>query len=464
MAPLGDQLVQDAVSLAEFVRSISGPCERRGGTFAHRTSSEKFFAYIEALADATQSYLSRRLQSTAKPRDLLQLRREIASLRISWRFLHQFVKPAIDADTLNLPDALVQGLSVRFREIPLFRETDFIFIHSDRFNYLNVTLAVFKRRADSISKCVSGPEFPPNLSIIGIPYSQSSSLFLNCLIPHEMGHYVFGELSLGIKFKGELESELLTRIDPGNPSNIGDIVELLAQWIEELFCDAFAVRLVGFCFSAAFAELFDLARLLDERGKYDTQKSRDGAEFAEYPPDLLRLRQQAMRLERDGWWNELKAIDSQYATSIVAAKELEDKDFVCPALFSEHSMDPVPVIQSFFKILPRVEIELEQATAGLTSSSRGWSAFSDGIASCLEHGVVPSSLRDEAGEPSDVVTLLNSAYRFYVQEMPKLMLHIAKADPASISDRMHWARRVELWTSKAIEDVLLLRRKRHPAA
>ena len=115
MATLAQQLIQDSASLVHFVTSISDLCEERSGSPAHLPSSERFFGYISGLANATGVYLSNSVQPGKTPRDLLQLRSEIASLRVSWRYLHEFIKPALDADTLRLPTALVQSF---YRKVP----------------------------------------------------------------------------------------------------------------------------------------------------------------------------------------------------------------------------------------------------------------------------------------------------------------------------------------------------------
>lgn len=144
MASLADQLIQDSISLVQFVTSIADLCDERSSATAHLPSSERFFCYITELANATRSYLSDSVHSNQGPRELLRLRSEIASLRVSWRFLHEFVKPALDADTLRLPTSVVNATIARLREIPAFANADFVLYHSDIFNYLNVRLAIFK--------------------------------------------------------------------------------------------------------------------------------------------------------------------------------------------------------------------------------------------------------------------------------------------------------------------------------
>ena len=182
--------------------------------------------------------------------------------------MHRFVKPVLDANTLTLPTCLLDGLKTRFRQMSGFAETDFIFYHSTYLNYFNVKLGEFNQKANKISRMVKGPTFPEKLGLIGIPYSQSAALFINCLIPHEMGHFVFGELQLAKKLRSEIEERLIklydTRLEIERRSELTD---KMVFWLEELFCDAFAVRLVGFSFPMAFVELFDTATVLNEKAQ-----------------------------------------------------------------------------------------------------------------------------------------------------------------------------------------------------
>lgn len=224
-------------------------------------------------------------------------------------------------------------------------------------------------------------------------------------------------------------------------------------------CDAFAVRIIGFCFCIAFTELFDVSQFLDENSNHHNAGARGETEFGSYPPDLLRLRQQVLILRKDGWWDEVQKIDSQYARTLEAASALTDADFKFTELV-KYGINPDLVLQSFFKVLPNMELELEQSTAGLSNVSDTWKSSAPTIESYLEHGVVPSTLRSNAETSPftpEPVALLNSAYRFYIQSMSKLLSHIENADARSITDRIRWTKRIEMWTAKAIEDVLLIK-------
>jgi len=461
MAALSEQVRHDAASLYQFVCSIVDLCESRNPAAAYLSSSERFFDYLVELGSATKEYVQNFPGGRTRPAEYLDLRDEVAVLRAGWQFLHAFVRPALESDTLHLPSALVQGLIRRFREIPRYSKTDFVIFHTDEFNYLTVRSSPLKKNADGIASLVHGPNFPEQLGLIGIPYSQSSSLFMNCLIPHEMGHYVFADAALGKKFRAEVEQQLVNSL--GSQFPLLDRVrytEVLAKWSEELFCDVFAVRLAGFSYSLAFVELFDFSKALDEDGKLSTHRSQSFARFDEYPADLFRVKQQAAVLVKDRWWPELVKVDSHYVKLLQAAEQMQNTDFEFPIA---HQVDPAKILAAFFAVVPQVFSELDAVTVGLAPGFDAWRRTSTNVETYLEHGVVPSSLLEKKGELNfvrpDLVGLLNSSYKFYVESLDRLIAHIKDAEASDVSTRSTWAGKVQTWTTKAIEDVSLLQGK-----
>ncbi|MGA8429254.1 MAG: hypothetical protein WB729_05505 [Candidatus Sulfotelmatobacter sp.] len=461
MAGLPEQVRHDAASLYQFVCSIVDLCESRNPAAAYLSSSERFFDYLVELGRATKDYVRQFPGGRTQPAEYLDLRDEIAVLRAGWQFLHALVRPALESDTLHLPSALLQGLITRFREIPKYAKTDFTIFHTDEFNYLTVRLNVFKRNADRIAGLVHGPTFPEQLGLIGIPYSQSSSLFMNCLIPHEMGHYVFADAGLGAKFRPTIEQQLVNNLGSQmTPLERIAVTDALTKWSEELFCDLFAVRLVGFSYSLAFVELFDTSKALDENGKLSAVRSLGMAEFDEYPPDLFRVKQQAAVLVKDKWWPELVKVDSHYVNLLQAAEQMKDTDFGFPV---SSQVDPGKILESFLTVVPQVFTELDAVTVGLKSGFDAWNKTGSDVETYLEHGVVPSSLLEKKGQLNfvhpDLVGLLNSSYKFYVESLDRLISHIKDADANDVGTRSAWAGKVQTWTAKAIEDVGLLEGK-----
>lgn len=75
---------------------------------------------------------------------------------------------------------------------------------------------------------------------------------------HEFAHYAFAEKQIATKLAPDLRAALIAAFSGvSGISGMGpSITNALAAWAEELFCDLFAIRVVGPCFSFAFIELF----------------------------------------------------------------------------------------------------------------------------------------------------------------------------------------------------------------
>ena len=85
------------------------------------------------------------------------------------------------------------------------------------------------------------------------------------------------------------------------------------------------------------------------------------------------------------------------------------------------------------------------------------------VADYLQEGIVPSTIRIEVGEGEseqampNSVALLNCFTCFYLENIEKLMGRVEDQDPNSPEKRVYWIRKLESWTSKALEDIALLR-------
>jgi hypothetical protein len=181
------------------------------------------------------------------------------------------------------------------------------------------------------------------------------------------------------------------------------------------------------------------------------------AEFDEYPPDLFRVKLQAAILMKDRWWPELVKVDSHYVHLLQAAEQMKDADF---GYTIGGTADPSKILSAFFTVLPQVFTELDAITAGLKPGFETWEKTDTGVETYLEHGVVPSSLLEKKGELKfvrpELVGLLNSSYKFYMESLDRLIAHIKDAESDDVGTRSVWAAKVQAWTSKAIEDVSLL--------
>jgi hypothetical protein len=145
---------------------------------AYLKPSKKFFEGIRQLGNATKAYLNQFSAKAPKDSRLYQhYRQKLETIRSGWFEFHQFIKPAIDADTLNMPYPLVEALTRRLNGIDGVDKTTFVLFHFHEVNYLQVRVSEIKRTADRLTSIIpDSPPFESDLGMIGIPYSQSSPL------------------------------------------------------------------------------------------------------------------------------------------------------------------------------------------------------------------------------------------------------------------------------------------------
>jgi hypothetical protein len=364
---------------------------------------------------------------------------------------------------------LICALLRRLRSIPEYRDIELAVFHTERLNYLQVVATNIRETARSIAFLIPGSKpFPPKLGLVGIPYSQAESLFLNCLIAHELGHFIFGEKQL----KNVFEPHIQKALDASFKAVAATLTlqerkwmpTIVTDWVEELFCDLFAVLLVGPCYTYAFIEIFDLCNLLGAAGKLDHSAAATNYQFSDSHPALLfRLQQQVRMLEKIGWWADMSGSTSHYVGVLKNAKAATSTDFRFP-LFPRIQSNAVAAALALSDV---VSLEVEKALSPLDSGVSEYNHLKKVVKEYLRHGVVPSTVPDPdtgASVHPNPVTTLNVAYRLYLDEFAQLIGSIEKQDPNSVHHRNNWIKKLEMWTLKAVDDHELLERHRENKA
>jgi hypothetical protein len=458
-----ETLRADAAALFSFIDSIRQFCVDRDSP-AYLDPSKEFFKYIRGLGDATKAYLN--IFSEKAPRDprLYQgYRQKLETIRSAWFEFHQFIKPAIDADTLSMPYPLVEALTRRLNKIKGLEKTKFVLFHLDEVNYLQIRVSEVKRTADRLATIIPDSDpFPADLGMIGIPYSQSSPLYLNCLIAHEIGHFVFQKFERKKKLLPEVEQCLKTSLSShaATPEMLDWSRDRLLSWAEELFCDLFATAIVGPCYSLAYVELFGLTTVLSADPSIPSGYSltTESIIFSRsHPADFFRLKQHVALLKgNSGWWKRVEAIRSHYVDVLEAAASVPDTNFV---FYTHEQAAPyaAATLQGFFALALLIENVVSQVTQGLDSGVSEYERFGTLIEAHLERAVVPSTVFDgQYHWYPDIVALLNASMKFSLESLEKLMKSVKGQKPFIAGHRSRWINRIESLTSKAIEDHYLL--------
>ena len=470
----GDKVGQEISALSTFVDSVSLPCVRVSRSVAFTDSSEQFFRYIAGLAKRTQEYLATLRLESMSGDDFDNNRQQLKTIRDTWRDLHPFIKPAESADTLSMPLALLESLVKRVRQIGALGEVNFVIFHTDEFNYLQVNPTRFRLVINKVALTLGVPEFDRNLGMIGMPSSQSSSLFMNCLLAHEIGHYVYDRKSLLGTVKAEaevavnLEEAEATKAETGPTVNLekkgpatllsrNAVIEVVAQWAEELFCDLLAVMLIGPCYTLAYIEFFDMVNLLTREDGLSEPKLVERLPFYwEHPSHIFRGQQQRLRLKESGWWDHIRKGQSRHIHLMEHLIGLDQGRYA--------KSDPkreLP-IKAFIRILPEINRSVGAVMAKLDSCVHDYSQLQQHVRHYLRNGLVPSTLSIKSNGQVDrirptEITTINSAFMFYLEEVSDLLKKFTGPPGTEIQRRNHWIRRVESWTAKALGDLQLIK-------
>ena len=445
-----DAARHDALSLYKFIDSVILPCAVKKH-FSYTSPSREFFEFISGLGLATKDHvarLSRDLDAAllaSNPTDFSLRAQELVTLRSSWFELHKFIKPAADAHTLESPVPLLTAMTARLRGLPEFEKVRFAIVHTTIVNYFQLSSNYVRQLAVQISKIVDGPPiFPDDLAIVGLPYSQSNAVFLNTLLAHEMGHFSFQkrceQQRLSAPFATVFANHQVTSI---SSQNFVRCFNLVVGWLEELYCDLFALRLAGPAFSYAFIELFALTR------------NKPSAEFsASHPAPALRLREQSRLLQSssDPWWPNMQVLPNHYTELLSQTVTMQDSEFTWKNAASGN-VEQVALV-CFFEMLDESRKAVQDIFGEFDPEVRRFFDQSGAVMDYLSFGVVPSRLiiGNTAVTPSGTV-LLNAAYSFFLNKLDTLLERLPTADRDCIQCRANWAERVEMWTAKALEDV-----------
>jgi len=456
--------VREVSALYGFVDSVSASCTEIPQSVAFTESSARFFQCVEQLATATKNHLAAfppEHLEIATEDEFHEMRDELFTIRRVWKQLHQFIKPASDSDTLNQPTALISAMLDRTRKLPGLQNADFAIFLTETFDYLQVNPTWIRGAASDLAFIVTAEEFPSGLGLIGIPSTQGSSLFLNCLVAHEIGEYVYSEKSLDDQLRHEVRAalEIVYGADYQTKERTekSRLVDTVLSWSKELFCDLFAVCLIGSCYTFAYIELFDLPNLLDKSDALAT--SRPGQPpihfYSLHPSHPFRVKYQTDLLKQLKWWPQIHNIDSRYVRVMDLLSALTDNDFI------EAEDTRKLLIDAFFKVIPEINTQLGRIVGGLDTGVHDFVQLREHIAHYLQEGIVPSTITID-GQPQPAtptaVTVLNSFALFYLENIEKLMNRVADENLNSAKRRVHWAKKLESWTSKALEDITLFSR------
>ena len=454
-------LRQEISDLYRFVEHLVRMCsDLRADYPIYSESSRDFFRYFEKLGNESLQFLRSFPDQILKEQDprLAATRRQklLLPLRSGWETLHEHLRPALNADTLHLPTPLIAALHDRLHETEEWGPFKFTLFHTDEANYFQIPSGLLGDVANQIAAEVNGTQFLPDLGHIEIPYSQADSLFLNATLAHEMGHFIY-QMDASHDVEDEID-DALERME----AEIGTLEEeevtlcknLVSNWIQETFCDLFAICLIGPAFSFAFSQLQAASLLI---GRQEGEPDEFYRFEWEHPADVARFHNHQKLLEKIGWWVKIENWSSSPVQVLRACSEPAtlftiEIDELLPEAVTQKRL-----LQCYDELCSWLIDYVPSRVKGHDRDVATFERQSKIISEYLKRAVVPSTIVDE-GEiayPRPVV-LINAGYRFLLEDFSQLIQSIEGEAPNSIESRSKLADRLELWLLKALEDYRLL--------
>lgn len=438
-------LLDRAALLLRASDAVGMFCAEQVESFAYPEPTLKLFSYVGRIRELTREYVNTWLARSEKADDLAVIAESsFLTLAKFWSELHRYIKPAADAHALVAPSPLLRLARKRLGGVTGMSQSDFVVLITHELNYEHRP----GKKMAAVKLIFRDDPFPPEIGFLAMPYSMGATLFANVLLYHELGHFAWLRLNdagePGISSLGQTVADAITRRLPsfkgmGDPDKTRN-VSVVDTWLRELFCDLFAVRLIGPAFSLAF---WDFKNILPGDEDEDSR-------FTSHPAPNARLLYQRQQLEEDGWWQLLEA-DVQYR-DIPPIARMRGTPEAGSDKYGSDSVSTRDLVPVFFDCAGSVQALVKKVTNGIQSAALAFDANRNQVSSLLANGVVPSYKLDGShGLLEEAV--INSAYLFVQGLISMLERRIADQEDGAAAKRYRTIQRIDAWTLKAIEDL-----------
>lgn len=445
-------LVHDAAVLHRFVDFLEEYCKEQKRSQSYVDASGLFFDYVEKLAQGIKRMLAKEIDRAARfPNRLPLLRRQFLTLKYYLRLLHALLKPAADAHTLTIPAPLIDLASEQIQRVDSMRNSKIVILLTPEFMYFQEPHTRIKEQATIVESFVPDAIFPSQLGFIELPYSQGPSFFTNLAIYHEIGHFVFEELTRmahpGVQALRSATNSSLKKIFHGR--QIFAIVRrIVDDWIQEIFCDLFAIRLMGPAFSFALVEILGMLGFLSRKAAVKFSPT--------HPASACRFAEHVNMLEEDSWWN---AISDIHADQKDLLKRLSDIPRTSYRFYvDDNTLGSQSLVEAFVDfVIPAIRKLVREITPSPARAVKRFQEARQGIEDCLRAGVIPHS----PSKNVDPISIINSSFCFCLTSLSDVIEKFeGHAGTSDVTKQSLWTKRLEMWTMKAVEDSQILQRFR----
>jgi hypothetical protein len=442
-----EELLHDAAVLHGFVDFLEEYCREQERSQTYVDASGLFFHYVEELADGIKKELGREISlATRFPARLPILRRNTLTLKHYLSLLHALIKPATDAHTLTIPAPLIDLASMQLQRVEGMRNSEIVILLTPEFMYLQRPHTYVKEQARLVETIIPQAKFPDRLGFIELPYSQGPSFFTNLAIYHEIGHFVYEELSNSNPLHpGVVALKSVTNRSLRKAFRDRQVVafasKIVENWTQEIFCDLFAIRLMGPAFSFALVEILGMLGFLSAKASVKFNPT--------HPASACRFAEHIKLLEEDLWLKAVEQFEPEQKKLLERLAKIPRSRY--RFYVDDQTPGPQSLVDTFLdSVVPAIRKLVRQITVTPTRAVKRFELDRRNIENCLKVGVVPHSNTSRQPDP---VSIINSAFCFYLTSLPNVIEQFEGAEAKNdIRIRSLWTKRLEMWTMKAIED------------
>jgi hypothetical protein len=330
-----------------------------------------------------------------------------------------------------------------------------VILLTPEFMYFQRPHTDIKDQAHIVEIFVPEASFPAKLGFIELPYSQGPSFFTNLALYHEIGHFVYEELTNAAPpypamaaLRGAVNRSLNRALSkrPRDPEAFAIASKIFEDWIQEIFCDLFALRLVGPAFSFAFVEMLGMLGFLSETATRFNPS---------HPAPACRFSEHVHMLRHDLWWDAIADLRADQKKQLETLAKLPRSSYTF--FIDEKTRGPQKLVDGFLDdVVPAIRKLVLQVTPKNPAAVNRFKKARPIVEDCLRAGVVPHSIDPAALDP---VSVINATFCFYLTSLPDVVRQFegpeSEYDVAAYS---RWTRRLEMWTMKAIEDAQMQNR------
>jgi len=467
---LNDQVRNEGIRLLRLCKDLSEFILSGQSRKTYLDETEYFLKYIKKSLKAIDNFVRQTInKEMAPPLTKVRLKGfDLIREGLSWIYIR--VKEAIDADTLSIPYSLTIFLNHTATKIQKRGKVSLVILGSSDLMYYKYNLKHLRNLTQRLKSTVikNYPVLPAEIGILKFPYCAAQEVLVNCILFHEMGHYIYEKTGLQNVFYNNIRSSLGEFIKNKKIMEkitapllvqrrlFNYVSNLMLRWADEMFADIFAIRVLGPAFHLACLELEQILPT-------DIKRNRNFS--GTHPANDFRFKTHAKWLTEGDWDEIIIERTPQVFEQLKVCEKLkfENGDFSInckPPLEDIQDLEDKLhnwMLQEFKKMVLKVEEELSTKLKNLPKPFYDFNENYKLVTTCLEHGVVPSTVYNEKKQRChpNPTTILNSGFFFYLGGMDTLLEKVKSKGP-KIDKRINYEKRLNEWLAKAIEDWQIL--------